>query len=251
MASASDRLLLLEPIGGLAGDMFLAAALDLGVDRAALEGRLARLGLPDWRLLVTRVEVNGIGATHVEVRVEGRPGPARRLADLLAVVERSGLGDRARAAASDLFSRLARAEARVHGCAVEEVHFHEVGAVDSIVDVCGAVAVMELLGWPRALAAPPELGSGFVKAAHGLLPVPPPAVLELLRGLPVRPGGPPGEAVTPTGAALLAGLFELGPLPPHRPGSDRLRRRHGPLARPAQPGPAHAGRADHRRRHGR
>jgi pyridinium-3,5-bisthiocarboxylic acid mononucleotide nickel chelatase len=76
---------------------------------------------------------------------------------------------------------------------------------------------LELLGWPRAVAAPPELGSGFVKTAHGLLPVPPPAVLELLLGLPVRPGGPPGEAVTPTGAALLAGLFEVGPLPPHRP----------------------------------
>jgi len=128
-----------------------------------------------------------------------------------------GLSARAGAAARDLFQRLARAEATVHGCAVEEVHFHEVGAVDSVVDVCGAVVALELLGWPRAVASPPELGSGLVKTAHGLLPVPPPAVLELLLGLPVRPGGPPGEAVTPTGAALLAGLFELGPLPPHRP----------------------------------
>jgi hypothetical protein len=149
--------------------------------------------------------------------VEGAPAGARRLADLLAIVERSALSERARAAAGDLFRRLARAEARVHGVAVEEVHFHEVGAIDSIVDACGAVVALELLGWPRAVASPPELGSGFVKTAHGLLPVPPPAVLELLLGLPVRPGGPPGEAVTPTGAALLAGLFSLGPLPPHRP----------------------------------
>jgi uncharacterized protein (TIGR00299 family) protein len=212
-----NRLLLLEPIGGLSGDMFLAAALDLGVDRADLTDQLASLGLPGWTMEVSRVTVNGIAATHVEVQVEASPRADRRLADLLAAVDRSGLSERARAAARDLFLRLARAEARVHGCAVEEVHFHEVGAVDSIVDVCGAVVAMELLGWPRALATPPELGQGFVKTAHGLLPVPPPAVLELLLGLPVRPGGPLGEAVTPTGAALLAGLFELGPLPPHRP----------------------------------
>jgi uncharacterized protein (TIGR00299 family) protein len=210
-------LLLLEPIGGLAGDMFLAAALDLGVDRAALEAQLESLRLPGWRLEVTRVEVSGIAATHVDVRLEGARGGARRLADLIAVVDRSGLSPRARAGARDLFERLARAEARVHGVAVEAVHFHEVGAVDSILDVCGAVVALELLGWPRAVAAPPELGRGFVETAHGRLPVPPPAVLELLIGLPVRPGGPPGEAVTPTGAALLAGLFEVGPLPPHRP----------------------------------
>ncbi len=213
-----QRLLLLEPIGGLAGDMFLAAALDLGVDRADLEAQLATLALPGWRLDVRRIEVNAIAAIHVDVYVDGPPGPARRLADLTAIVESSGLSPRSRAAARDLFTRLARAEAKVHGCGVEEVHFHEVGAVDSIIDVCGAVVVMELLGWPRAVASPPELGSGFVKTAHGLLPVPPPAVLELLVGLPVRPGGPAGEAVTPTGAALLAGLFELGPLPAHRPG---------------------------------
>jgi uncharacterized protein (TIGR00299 family) protein len=214
----AEPLLLLEPIGGLAGDMFLAAALDLGVDRTALEARLARLELPGWRLEVTRVEVHGMAATHVDVRVDGPAGPARRLADLLAIVGAGGLGPRAHDAACQLFTRLARAEAKVHGCAVEQVHFHELGAVDSIIDVCGAVVALELLGWPRALAAPPELGSGLVKTAHGLLPVPPPAVLELLLGLPVRPGGPPGEAVTPTGAALLAGLFEVGPLPPHRPG---------------------------------
>jgi len=210
-------LLLLEPIGGLAGDMFLAAALDLGVDRAALEEQLASLGLPGWRLEVSQVLVHGIAATHVDVRVEGASQGSRRLADLLAIVDGSGLSERARDTAADLFRRLARAEARVHACPVEEVHFHEVGAIDSIVDVCGAVVALELLGWPRAVASPPELGSGFVKTAHGLLPVPPPAVLALLTGLPVRPGGPPGEAVTPTGAVLLAGLFTLGPLPPHRP----------------------------------
>jgi pyridinium-3,5-bisthiocarboxylic acid mononucleotide nickel chelatase len=97
---------------------------------------------------------------------------------------------------------------------LEEVHFHEVGAVDSIVDLCGAAAVMELLGWPRAVASPPELGQGLQKTHHGILPVPTPAVLEILAGKPVRPGGPPGEAVTPTGAAILAELFDVAAPPP-------------------------------------
>jgi uncharacterized protein (TIGR00299 family) protein len=213
----APSLLVLEPIGGLAGDMFLAAALDVGVDRAALTAALQTLGVPGWRLEVTRRSVSGIAATHVDVVVEGAQPPSRRLADILALVGTSGLAPRARAAALALFERIGRAEAAVHGVPLEEVHFHEVGAVDSIVDVCGAAVVMDLLGWPRARCAPPELGRGMVKTAHGPMPVPPPAVLELLKGQPIRPGGPPGEAVTPTGAAIAAHFCELGPLPPHVP----------------------------------
>jgi hypothetical protein len=145
----------------------------------------------------------------VEVWVAEGQARARHLPEILALIDGSGLAPRARAAARSVFERIGRAEARVHGVAIEQVHFHEVGALDSIVDVCGAAAVMEILGWPRVLCAPPELGQGFVATAHGRLPVPPPAVLEILRGIPVRPGGPPGEAVTPTGAALLAELAEV------------------------------------------
>jgi uncharacterized protein (TIGR00299 family) protein len=105
----------------------------------------------------------------------------------------------------------------VHGVPLESIHFHEIGAVDSIVDVCGAAAALDLLGWPRLCALPPELGQGLVETAHGTLPVPPPAVLEILKGTPVRLGGPPGEAVTPTGAALLAALCEVGDPPPLAP----------------------------------
>jgi uncharacterized protein (TIGR00299 family) protein len=206
-------LLLLEPIGGVAGDMFLAAALDLGVDRPALEAALRTLAVPGWRLAVSRKIDCGIAGTHVEVVVEGEPPHARGLAEILALVEGSGLAPRARAAARDLFERIGRAEAKVHGVPLEEVHFHEVGAVDSIVDVCGAAVALDLLGWPRVVSAPPELGRGLGRSAHGPLPIPPPAVLELLAGKPVRPGGPQGEAVTPTGAAILAGLAEVGPLP--------------------------------------
>jgi len=208
--------LLLDPIGGVAGDMFLAAALDLGVDRAALEGALRTLRLPAFRLEVTPAEAGGVRGTHVEVVVEERSPAERHLGEILEVVAASGLSERARAAARAVFERIGRAEARVHGVSLEEVHFHEVGAVDSVVDICGAAAVLDLLGWPQLLSPPPELGQGFVSTAHGRLPVPPPAVLEILRGVPVRPGGPPGEAVTPTGAALLAELArvaEAGELP--------------------------------------
>lgn len=206
-------LLVIEPIGGLAGDMFLAAALDVGVERGALTAALATLGVPGWRLEATRRSVSGIAATHVEVVVEGAQPGSRGLAEILGLIERSGLSPRARATAAALFERLGRAEAKVHGVPLDQVHFHEVGAVDSIVDLCGAVVALELLGWPRVLSTPPELGHGFTRTAHGLMPVPPPAVLELLAGRPVRPGGPPGEAVTPTGAALLAHFAEVGPLP--------------------------------------
>ena len=151
----TPALLVLEPIGGLAGDMFLAGALDLGVDRAALEAALATLGVPGWRLEVTRRSVSGIAATHVDVVVDGAPPGSRRLGEILGLIERSGLSPRARAAAAALFERIGQAEAKVHGTSLEEVHFHEVGAVDSIVDVCGAAVALELLGWPRLLAAPP------------------------------------------------------------------------------------------------
>jgi len=255
-------LLVLEPIGGIAGDMFLAAALDLGVDRGALEGALRTLGVPGWRLEVTRRTDSGIAGTHVEVVVlgEGEEPRARGLQEILALVGGSGLPPRVRAAARAVFERLGRAEAKVHGVPVEEVHFHEVGAVDAIVDVCGAASALDLLGWPRVVSAAPELGRGLGRSAHGPMPIPPPAVLELLAGKPVRPGGPAGEAVTPTGAALLAELAEVGPLPPFVPGrigygvgttrwADRpnvLRMTVGeelplPLSRTVTPGPAPGG----------
>ncbi len=212
------NLLLLEPIGGLAGDMFLAAAIDAGVDARALEAALRTLGVAGWRLEVSRRTSSGIAGTHVDVVVEGHQPHERSLADILALVERSGLSPRARAGAREVFERIGRAEAKVHGIPVERVHFHELGAVDSIVDVCGAAVVLDLLGWPRVVSAVPELGSGTVRTAHGALPVPPPAVLELLAGTPVRMGGPPGEAVTPTGAALLAAFAQVGPFPAAVPG---------------------------------
>jgi len=207
-------LLVLEPIGGIAGDMFLAAALDLGVPRGELERLLATLPLGGFRLEVTAAEAGGLKGTHVKVVTEGPGPPERGLRQILEVVDQGGLSPRAKEAARAVFVRIGRAEATVHGVPLESVHFHEIGAVDSIVDVCGAAAALDLLGWPRLCSMPPELGQGLVQTAHGRLPVPPPAVLEILKGTPVKLGGPPGEAVTPTGAALLAALCEVGDPPP-------------------------------------
>jgi uncharacterized protein (TIGR00299 family) protein len=206
-------LLYLEPIGGIAGDMFLAAALDLGVPRPALEGALRSLGVAGFRLEVAPAADGELRGLHLDVAVDGPQPHHRALSEILALVGRSGLAPRARDAAAAVFRRIGEAEARVHDVALEDVHFHEVGAVDSIVDVCGAAIALDLLGWPRVVAAAPELGHGFVGTAHGRLPVPPPAVLEILRGVAIRPGGPPGEAVTPTGAALLAVLADVGEAP--------------------------------------
>lgn len=209
--------LILEPVGGIAGDMFLAAAVDLGVDRPALEAMLSSLPVGRFRLELTRRADSGIEGTHVEVVSEEEPPHARGLQEILELIGKSQLSPRAKTAARALFGRIGRAEAKVHGVPLEAVHFHEVGAVDSIVDLCGAAVVLDLLGWPKVFSAPPELGRGIVRTAHGPLPIPAPAVLELLTGKPVRPGGPQGEAVTPTGAAILAELCEVGPLPEFTP----------------------------------
>lgn len=204
-------ILLIEPSGGLAGDMFLAALLDLEHEAFTfghLEA-LARALVPEaLRLEFTHANRGGFRVRLLALRTsESEDPPHRHLADLLERVEASPLGPAARARAARLFTRIAQAEARVHGIDVEEVHFHEVGAVDTLVDVCGAALALERLGIERVLATTPYVGGGTVRCAHGELPVPAPGTAELLRGLPQR-RGVGGERVTPTGAALLAELVE-------------------------------------------
>jgi pyridinium-3,5-bisthiocarboxylic acid mononucleotide nickel chelatase len=210
--------LALEPVGGIAGDMMLAALLHLGAPRAALDEGLAALAetsgaidLRGTRVVAEPVEVNGIHAVHVDVRVppelrgrEPHHRPWRTIRDLLG---RARLPDRARELASSAFTRLAEAEGRVHGVAPDEVEFHEVGAVDSIVDVVGSALLVAALAPSRIVCLPPPSGGGTARAAHGPIPIPGPAVLELLRGRTLRPSGP-GERTTPTGAALVAAWTE-------------------------------------------
>ena len=209
----TDRVLYLEPLGGIAGDMFLAAALDLGIDRPALEEGLRTLDVGGWRMQASSAERQGLSGIHVEVVVEGAPAHVHRpLSDILRRIDASGLPARAKERARAVFEALGRAEASVHGVPLEAVEFHEVGAVDSIVDVCGAALALELLGDPRVFCAPPPLGSGTVRTAHGTMPVPSPAALELLQGIPVRFEGA-GELTTPTGAALVKVLTRVAPPP--------------------------------------
>lgn len=203
--------LLLEPFGGLAGDMLLAALLDLGDPRftlADLEVLAEDLVPGEARLAATRVRRGGLAATHLAVTTpESAAPPHRHLSDLRALLDRcaagSGvLGEGARARAEDALLRLAQAEATVHGTTVEAVHFHEVGAVDTLIDVAGAALALERLGVTTVLATPPLLGEGEVRCAHGTMPVPAPAVAELLRGRRTTRGGG-RERTTPTGAAML------------------------------------------------
>ncbi|MGZ6144168.1 MAG: nickel pincer cofactor biosynthesis protein LarC [Myxococcales bacterium] len=197
------RTLVLEPVGGIAGDMTIAALLDLGgkLDAEAL----GRLGL-QFSVERSRCEVNGIGATHFAVQApEGHAHrPYRVIRELIA---KARLPPRAEKLAQDAFAALARAEAKIHGVSPDAVELHEVGAVDSIVDVVGAALLVDSLAPDRIVALPPPAGSGTAQSAHGLIPLPAPATLELLKGRTLRPSGP-GERTTPTGAAILAAWTE-------------------------------------------
>ena len=238
------RLLHLDPFSGIAGNMFLAALLDAGLSRRELTQDLAGLGV-HHRLVVSRVKRGPLAARYVRVAV---PGSARRhrhqdphdpayhgrswreIRRLLSAARlRPAVRDRALA----IFSSLAEAEGRVHGIQAERVHFHEVGAVDDIVDVVGAAVALDRLAVTHVTAAPPALGHGSARSEHGRIPIPAPATLELLRGIPVVSAEVAWETVTPTGAAILRNVVsEYRQLPAltietigHGAGDDRV----GPL----------------------
>ena len=208
----SAGLLLLEPIGGIAGDMFLAAAFDLGVSPDDVAHALSGLNVPGWRFEVSRAERHAISGTHVDVVVdETAHHHHTSLREIRAMIDGCAtMSARAKERAQRIFTVIGEAEARIHGIPLEDVHFHEVGAVDSIVDVCGAAVALELLGDPEVISTPPPLGSGSVRSAHGQMPVPAPATLEILRDVPVRFEGV-GELTTPTGAGILKAVARIAP----------------------------------------
>jgi hypothetical protein len=207
---AAGRIAYLDCFSGVSGDMLLGALLDAGLQQEALEAELARLKLRGYRLEVSKAERAGLAATRVEVVPAGEPPPHRRLPDVLSVIEGSDLPATDRERGSLVFRRLAEAEGRVHGQAPEEVEFHEVGAVDTLVDVMGAVAGLRLLEVAELYCSPLPAGGGEARGTHGALPVPAPATLELLAraGAPLASpaGEPPFELVTPTGAAIVTTL---------------------------------------------
>ena len=214
---ANETVLVLEPIGGISGDMMLAALLAAGAPRAALDAGLEALraassadqiDLRSVQVVESRVEVNGIRALHVEVKVSLAPQPHHRpwraIRELLA---RAALPPGARKLAHAAFEQLAAAEGRVHGVPPDDVEFHEVGAVDSIVDITGSALLLDQLQPARVYCLPPPSGGGIGRSAHGDIPLPAPATLEVLRGRVLRPSGD-GERTTPTGAALVAAWTE-------------------------------------------
>jgi len=216
-------------IAGISGDMTLGALLDAGLPLDVLKSELAKLPIGDFQVEVRTIHKGPIAAKSVTVKVSGQnvgalpaaePSPSphsRSLAEILAILEESALSPSVKEKAARIFSRLAAAEARVHGVAVEDVHFHELGGVDTIVDVVGAVAGLELLGVEKVYASPIPLARGFVECAHGKLPLPAPATIELLKGVPVKGVDVEAELVTPTGAALITTLAaDFGPIPPMR-----------------------------------
>jgi uncharacterized protein (TIGR00299 family) protein len=193
---------------GAAGDMVLGALVDAGADAGAVVAALRTLPLEGWDLEIREVRRGAFRATKVDVHVAhaGHHHPHRRLADVCAILDAGRLPAAAAERARRIFTRLAEAEARAHGSARDEVHFHDVGAVDAIVDVAGCAIALELLGAPAVSISALPVGGGFVNGPHGRIPVPAPGTAELLRGFPVVDTGVPVELVTPTGAAILTTL---------------------------------------------
>jgi pyridinium-3,5-bisthiocarboxylic acid mononucleotide nickel chelatase len=191
---------------GISGDMTLAALIDAGVSAEAVRGAIASLGLP-VTVEVEKVRKGGFAATHV--RVEAPEEHTHRfLPDVEEILARGSLTPRQRELALRIFRRLAAAEAAVHGMPLEKVHFHEVGALDSIADIAGAAVALDLLGVERFTSSPVAVGSGTVKCAHGLMPVPAPGTAELLKGVPLRSSPVKAELTTPTGAAILTSVVQ-------------------------------------------
>lgn len=194
--------------------MILGALVDAGLEVERLRAELNRLPISGYTVNVEEVRRRGLRGMHVEVQV-AEQHVARHLADIEAIISHSDLPEQVKARGKAIFGRLAEAEAAVHGAPVNHVHFHEVGAVDAIVDVVGAAIGLWLLGIEEVYASPVHVGSGTVSCAHGTMPVPAPATLELLRGVPIYGRDVEAELVTPTGAAVLTTVAQaFGPAPP-------------------------------------
>ncbi|MCI0491993.1 MAG: nickel pincer cofactor biosynthesis protein LarC [Planctomycetes bacterium] len=207
------RIAYLDCASGISGDMTLGALVDAGADLAAIQAGIDSLGLPGCRLVSREVKKLGFRATQISVEHEPEL-THRHLHHITAMIEGSVLAPLQQKLAKRIFQKLAEAEAKVHGTTVEKVHFHEVGAVDSIADIVGSAIGFDLLGIERIVCSPVPTGRGFVEIAHGLCSIPAPATGELLRDVPLAARDVEGELTTPTGAAIVAALaVEFGPLP--------------------------------------
>jgi len=208
------RTLYFDSFAGASGDMILGAMIDAGVDPQALAEQLSLLNVTGFDVRFEKVKRAGLSATHAVVSIQPEH-EHRHLSDILKIIDNSSLSGGVKERASKIFTRLAQAEARVHNEPVENVHFHEVGALDAIVDVVGAAICFDLLGIEEFICSPLHVGSGVVEMVHGRFPVPPPAVADLLKGVPFYSTDIKGELLTPTGAAIITTVSQqYGPVPP-------------------------------------
>jgi hypothetical protein len=196
----------LDCFSGISGDMMIGALIDAGFPIEELKRVLQSLPLEGYTLEATREERNHLFGTRFKVNVSSNPHPHRRFSDIKALIRAGNLSPSARDKSIAIFESIALEEGKIHGCPAEDVHFHEVGAVDSIVDIVGSVLGMDYLGIATVCASSLPLGLGFVDTSHGRIPLPAPATVALLKGIPVHDSGLKEELVTPTGAALVKGL---------------------------------------------
>lgn len=209
------KALYFDCFAGIAGDMTVAALLELGVPLELLREELGKLPFSGYTLESAPAERHGVSGTSFRVQLSQEDQPHRHYSDIARMIEAAPLAPRVKELAQKIFRRLAEAESQVHGVAIERVHFHEVGAVDSIADIVGTAIGLDYLGIERVYSSGLPFGHGFVRTAHGRLPVPAPATARLMEGIPLTADIGPGERVTPTGAAIVAALAEsFGPPPP-------------------------------------
>ena len=200
---------------GVAGDMILGALIDLGVESKYLKNELEKLDISGYTFDVKKVEKNHITASDVYITVNEDEQHSRSFKDIKKLIGESNLDDDVKDLSKKIFHRLAEAEGKVHNVSVDDVHFHEVGAVDSIIDIVGSVIGLKKLGVDQVFCSKLPLGSGFVNCAHGRIPIPAPATAELLRDVPVYQSDADHEMVTPTGAAFITTVSEgFGKMPP-------------------------------------
>ena len=208
------KALYFDCFSGISGDMCLGALADAGAGLGPIKRELGKIALKGYSISSRRVARAGIDALSVRVSLKAKE-PSRKWDDIKSIITRSALPDVVKERSLKCFRRLFEAEAKVHGSSADEVHLHELGATDALVDIVGTMVAVELLGVRRVYASAINVGSGTVRAAHGVLPVPAPATAELLKGIPVFSSGPAFELTTPTGAAIISTLSSgFGPMPP-------------------------------------
>jgi len=210
------RTLYFDCFAGVSGDMILGALVNAGVKLENLKSELAKLSLAGYSITAHKVMKNAISATRVEIQTDEQHVP-RNLKDIVCIIDNSSLSHDIKQKSKSIFGRLASAEARIHDTDIDKIHFHEVGALDAIIDIVGAVIGIDKLGIDSICSSRVRLGRGFVECQHGTLPIPAPATLELLRGVPVVGTTLDAELTTPTGAAILTTLSDkFGAIPEMR-----------------------------------